>query len=92
MVEDKEYDHPYQTGPEIQILDDGYNEYIKERGNIQRAGSIFNILAPSKIVSKGDGEWNHYLIHIDQKNNEGFVDFNGERILDFPVNGSRWKK
>lgn len=92
VVEDSKYEHPYQTGPEIQMLDDNWTEYIEERGNIQRAGSIFNILAPSKIVAKPADEWNSYLLHIDQSNNQGWLDFNSERVLDFPVNGDEWQQ
>lgn len=92
VVEDEKFEHPYLTGPEIQILDDGWIEYIEERGDINRAGSLYNLMAPSKVVSKGAGEWNSYLVHIDQTNNEGFVNFNGEEILRFPVNGPEWEK
>lgn len=90
VIEDTKYEHPYQTGPEVQILDDNWTEYIEERGDIQRAGSIFNIMAPSKVVSKPSGQWNSYLLHIDQTNNAGWLDFNGERVLEFPVHGSEW--
>lgn len=92
VVEDTMYEYPYQTGPEIQILDDNWTEYIEERGDINRAGSLYNLMAPSKIVSKPANEWNHYLIHIDQVNNEGFVAFNGEQVLVFPVNGPEWEQ
>ena len=91
VVESVEYEHPYQTGPEIQILDDEWTEYIAERGNINRAGSLYNLLAPSKVVSKPSGRWNSYLLHIDHKANQGWLDFNGERVLDFPVHGSEWQ-
>ena len=90
VVEDEEYPHTYQTGPEIQVLDDNWKAYVEERGDIQRAGSIFNIMAPSSIVSKPAGKWNHYLIHIDQAKNEGLVLFNDTQILQFPVNGTEW--
>jgi hypothetical protein len=84
------YEHPYQTGPEIQILDDNYQEYIDQRGDINRASSLYGLIPPSKIVSKPANAWNSLLLHIDQTNNEGFVIFNGEKVLDFPVNGSGW--
>lgn len=92
VVEDEKYEHPYLTGAEIQILDDGWVEYVTERGDINRAGSLYNLMAPSKVVSKGHGEWNSYLLHIDQENNEGFLIFNGEKILEFPVNGPNWQE
>ena len=90
VEEDTSYTYPYETGPEIQMLDDNWTEYVEERGNIQRAGSIFNILPPDEIVSNPAGEWNSYLLHIDQTNNKGWLDFNGSRVLEFPVNGIEW--
>lgn len=90
VIEDTTYNYPYQTGPEIQILDDDWTEYIEERGDIQRAGSIFNILPPTEVVSLPSGAWNSYLLHIDQVNNKGWLDFNGTRVLEFPVNGIEW--
>jgi len=92
VFESGKYEHAYETGPEIQILDDGYKTYIEERGDINRAGALYNLLPPKEIVSKPAGEWNKYLIHIDQTNNEGFVEFNGTKILEFPVNGEPWKE
>ena len=90
VKEDTAYAFPYQTGPEIQMLDDNWKEYIEARGNIQRAGSLFNVLAPNQWVSNPAGEWNTYLLHINQSKNEGWLDFNGVRVLEFPVNGQEW--
>lgn len=91
VVEDEKYEHPYLTGAEIQILDDGWTEYVTERGDINRAGSLYNLMEPSKVVSKHAGEWNKYLLHIDQENNEGFLIFNDVKVLEFPVNGPNWQ-
>jgi hypothetical protein len=90
VVENEQYEHTYNTGPEVQVLDDNWEAYISERGAIQRAGSIFNLLAPSEIVSKPAGEWNHYRLHVDHAENVGFVIFNGVETLRFPVNGTEW--
>ena len=90
VVEDKELEHPYLTGAEIQILDDGWTEYVQERGDINRAGSLYNLMPPSSIVSKPAGEWNSYLLHIDHSSNEGFLIFNDVEVLRFPVNGPEW--
>ena len=92
VVEDSKYEHPYQTGPEVQILDDNWTEYLNERGDIQRTGSIFAIVAPKAKVSKPAYEWNHFLVHIDQTNNEGWIHLNGTEITRFPVNGPEWRK
>lgn len=92
VIEDEQYEYPYLTGPEIQILDDNWTEYIEERGDINRAGSLYNLMAPSSIESKPANEWNHYLLHVDQTNNEGFLIFNDVEVLRFPVNGPDWKQ
>ena len=91
VIEDEKYAHTYETGPEIQILDDNWEAYVSERGNIQRAGSLFNVIAPSSIVSKPANEWNHYLIRIDHTNNVGEVIFNDVQVMQFPVNGPEWE-
>ena len=91
VIEDKQFDHPYQTGPEIQILDDNWKEYIEVRGDINRAGSLYGLMAPSTIESKGAGIWNHYLIHIDHNKNIGYVEFNEKEVLRFPVHGPEWE-
>ncbi|MEM8528751.1 MAG: DUF1080 domain-containing protein [Bacteroidota bacterium] len=91
VVEEEQYEYTHETGPEVQVLDDNWTAYVSERGDIQRAGSIFNLLAPAKIVSKPAGEWNHFRLRIDHAENEGFVKFNNVEVHRFPVNGSEWE-
>lgn len=92
VVENEQFEHPYQTGPEIQILDDNWKEYIEVRGDKNRAGSLYGLMAPSTIVSKAAGIWNHYLIHIDHVENIGYVIFNDQEVLRFPVHGPEWEE
>ena len=91
VVEDPKFDHPYQTGHEVQILDDEWTEYIEQRGDKTRAGAIFDLLAPTKIVSKPANEWNLYHLHIDHSENVGFLRFNGTEVLRFAVHGPEWQ-
>ncbi|NND80552.1 MAG: DUF1080 domain-containing protein [Maribacter sp.] len=91
VIEEAQYEHPYETGPEIQVLDDNWTMYVEERGDINRAGSLYGLLPPSKIVSKAAGQWNHYLLHIDHNKNVGFLKFNGQEVLRFPVHGPEWE-
>ncbi len=90
VIEDEQYEHPYQTGPEIQILDDEWKAYIETRGDINRAGSLYGLMAPSKIASKPAEVWNHYLININHNKNIGYLKFNGKKVLHFPLHGSEW--
>jgi len=91
VVEDSQYEFPYQTGPEIQILDDTWKDYVEGRGDINRAGSLYGLMPPSEVVSKGPGSWNHFLLHIDHNENIGFLEFNGKEVLRFPVHGPEWE-
>ncbi len=91
VVEDAQYKQPYHTGPEIQILDDNWEMYVEERGDINRAGSLYGLMAPSTIVSKAAGEWNHFLIHVDHNENIGYVLFNEKEVVRFPVHGPEWE-
>lgn len=91
VIENEQFEHPYQTGPEIQILDDNWTEYVEGRGDIHRAGSLYGLKAPSTIASKAAGIWNHYLIHIDHTENIGYVVFNDQEVLRFPVHGPEWE-
>lgn len=90
VLDDGTHDHPYRTGPEIQILDDTWTDYIQQRGDINRAGALYNLMPPSKVVAKGPNEWNHFLLHVDQTNQVGFLDFNGERVLEFSPGSDEW--
>jgi len=92
VIEDDKYEHPYHTGPEIQILDDNWTAYVEGRGAINRAGSLYGLLPPLKIVSKPAEEWNHYLLHINHLKNVGYLEFNNTEILRFPVHGVEWEE
>ena len=43
-------------------------------------------------MSKPAGAWNHFLIRIDHKSNQGTVQLNGKEIISYPVNGEEWEK
>jgi len=91
VVEEPQYEHAYLTGPEIQILDDRWTEYIEERGDINRAGALYNLMAPSEVVSRPANVWNHYLLNIDHGKNVGFLVFNDREVIRFPVHGPEWE-
>ena len=91
VVEEDQYEHAYVTGPEIQILDDRWTEYIEERGDVTRAGALYNLLPPSEVVSRPANIWNKYLLHIDHQENVGFLVFNDKEVLRFPVHGPEWE-
>ena len=100
----KEYKYPYQTGPEIQIIDPSVYEKPQDvlGGDIELnnvltdleekkhfLGSVYD--SPVSNFSYNPvGEWNNYFIRIDQENNLGLVKLNGIIINEFPLKGPEW--
>lgn len=91
VQEDEKFDEPYLTGPEIQILDNEKHPDAKN-GPIRQAGALYDMVPPSKDVTKPVGEWNQVVIRIDHEENLGSVTLNGKKITEFPVHGEEWDK
>jgi hypothetical protein len=104
--EDKKYRYPYQTGPEIQILDPYVYENYKsvlggeiEENNILTdikerkhfIGSLYDLSAPSKdMFVYPSNKWNSYHIIINYEKNLGKVILNNRLINSFPLIGQKW--
>ncbi len=86
--EDEKYREPYETGPEIQVLD---NEKHPD-GKIlsHRAGSLYDMIQALPESANPAGEWNTFDITIDYKNNIGLVVLNDVTVVEFPVKGPEW--
>ena len=89
--ESEKFGQPYQTGPEIQVLDDERHPDAKN-GTTHQAGALYDMIAPSKKVVKPAGEWNQVILTINHETNQGSVVMNGEKIVEFPVHGEAWDK
>lgn len=89
IFEDEKYPVPYQTGPEIQVLDnfnhpDGDNP-------LKQSGAIFAIMASKKHLMNKATEWNHFEIEINHHKNLGRITLNGSDVSKFPVHGKEWE-
>ncbi|WP_394747782.1 3-keto-disaccharide hydrolase [Spongiimicrobium salis] len=91
VKEGGKFDKPYQTGPEIQVLDNEKHPDAKN-GNTHQAGSLYDMIAASEDATKAVGEWNTYVISVNHKTNEGSVVLNGKEIVTFPLHGEAWDK
>lgn len=85
-----ELGHPYQSGPEIQVLDNDKHPDGKN-GTNRLSGALYDMVSPSKDVTNPVGEWNNFIISVDHKTNQGSVVLNGEKVAEFPVNGDTWE-
>ncbi|MBT2160502.1 3-keto-disaccharide hydrolase [Zobellia barbeyronii] len=87
--ETPELSEAYQTGPEVQVLDNEKHPDAKN-GTTHQAGSLYDMIAPSEDVTKPVGEWNTMVITINHKEQKGSISLNGTDVVDFPVGNEMW--
>ena len=89
VSEDKMYEHPHVTGPEIQIID---TDYYGDDPDHQKhtVGALYDMIPPITKPSKKAGEWNKYHITVDYNKNKGTVLLNGIIVNSFPLLGPEW--
>ena len=89
VSEEKIYEHPYVTGPEIQVIDaDIYGDDPDHQKHT--VGALYDMIPPSTKPSKKAGEWNKYHITVDYNKNKGTVFLNGIIVNSFPLAGPEW--
>lgn len=91
VIEDLKFDHPYNTGAEIQILDNERHPDAKANPKYHQAGALYDMVQPTQDVCKPAGEWNLCEIEINHKTNKGSVVLNGTEIVTFPLHGEAWE-
>lgn len=88
VVEDTvKYPHPYETGPEMQVLDN--ERHPDGKINKHRSGDLYDLIACSKETVKPAGEWNQ----VEIKSLNGKLDFflNGENVVSTTLWDENWK-
>lgn len=89
--EDPKFKEAYETGPEIQVLDNAAHPDAKVAGGTHTAGSLYDMIAcPDEYINPA-GEWNLCVLEIDHNTNLGKVSMNGNEVLSFPVHGEKWE-
>lgn len=80
VVEKPEYKHDYETGPEMQVMDDaGWKGDLKDA---QKAGSNYDMYAaPATKKVMPVGEWNNAKIIYNNGHVEHWL--NGEKVVEF---------
>jgi len=87
--EDSQFAYPFETGPEIQIIDPQVFSG-DEKNQVHTAGALYDMMAPSSLETLPAGTWNTYHITINHKLNEGVVIHNGVEVTYFPLHGPAW--
>ena len=84
----EEYDQPYFTGPEYQLLDDGgYPGEVKE---VNFTGGNYDMYAPVNKKLNPVGEWNSSRIIARGKHIEHWL--NGDKVVEYEIGSDDWKK
>jgi Domain of Unknown Function (DUF1080) len=77
-------DETYESGPEYQLLDNSRGE-----PPLQRAGSLFALVAPSKDVTAPVGQWNHSRLLVDHGKVQHWM--NGVLVTEYEIGSPDFK-
>ncbi len=86
--EDEKFPEAYETGPEIQVLDNVGHPDGKFETHV--AASLYDMIAAPFDAPVPVGEWNLCVIEVNHNTNLGKVTFNGNELFTFPVHGDEW--
>ncbi len=77
--------HPYETGPEYQILDirDGQD-------NTTTTGSLYGLYARTENASKPTGQWNTGRVLLRGNHIEHWL--NGKKVVECELNSDDWNQ
>ena len=84
--EDPAFHATYETGMEMQVLDDKNAEDNKKANHL--AGSLYDMQAPAKNVVKPAGEWN--LVKLRKQNGHLTFWLNTAQIVDAQMGSAEW--
>ena len=84
----EEFDRPYLTGPEYQVIDDkGYNGELKDS---QLTGSNYDMHPAANAKPNPIGEWNQSRILVNGNHVEHWL--NGTKVVEYELASADWKK
>jgi hypothetical protein len=86
VVEDSKYENTYNTGPEMQVLDNTCHPDAKIIKH--RAGDLYDLISCSKETVKPAGEWNQARIVSKNANMEFWL--NGTKVVTFTMHTPAW--
>ena len=78
---------PYETGPEMQVLDDARHADGKSR--LTAAGSCFGLYPAPPGIVRPPGEWNAVKITVNGPHVEHWL--NGTRVVEYELGGAEWE-
>lgn len=90
VFEDPKFYATYQTGPEMQVLDNERHPDAKQgRDGNRTAGSLYDLQKPvTPNAAKPAGEWNKARLVIKDGKAEQYL--NGKKTAQYPTSGPEW--
>jgi hypothetical protein len=86
VVEDSTLQYVWQTGPEMQVLDNA--GHADGRQPNTSAGSNFALYPPARDVTRHVGEWNAARLVVRGDHVEHWL--NGEKLLEYELGSAEW--
>jgi hypothetical protein len=86
VVEDDKYQATYNTGPEMQVLDNTCHPDAKIIKH--RAGDLYDLISCSQETVKPAGEWNQVRLVSKNANMEFWL--NGTKVVEFTMHTPAW--
>lgn len=87
VVEDPKYNYVWETGPEMQVLDNVCHP--DARYTTHKAGDLYDLIESSFVTVKPSGEWNK--ARIIQQNGKVEHWLNGVKVVEFDINSNQYQ-
>ncbi len=88
VKEDETSPQTYNTGPEMQVLDN--ERHADGKLENHRAGALYDLVAPMKAAAKPVGAWNTARIKVSHGRIEHWL--NGVKVVEAPYGDDAWRK
>lgn len=86
VIESEDYDYVWQTGPEMQVLDNTCHPDAKIRTH--RAGDLYDMIETKFVTVRPAGEWNQ--VRLVQRNGQVEHWLNGYKVVEFSIGTPEW--
>ena len=84
----EDFEAPYETGPEMQVLDD--DKHADGKDPKTSAGSLYALIAPQNKKLKPVGEWNRVRIVVQGNHVEHWL--NGAKVVEYELGSDELKR
>jgi cytochrome c len=84
----EDHDYPWETGPEMQILDN--TKHDDGRNPMTSAGSCYALYAPKWDLTRAVGLWNRVGILVQGIHTEYWL--NGDKVVEYELGSPEWRR